>query len=111
MEINFKLLGQRIAQRRRELGYKQNQLAEMAEISNNYLSNIETGRSIPSLTTLATICICLNTTPDTFLLGTIKADNVPQSIIDNLKLCNDEGLAAIGEIIQVFTRVDSFKAR
>lgn len=99
--IDFQQLGKRIAQRRRDLGYKQNQLAEKAEISNNYLSNIETGRSIPSLTTFATICSCLNTTPDNFLLGTIRTDNIPQSITDNLKLCNAESLSLINNFIQI----------
>lgn len=101
MEINFEILGKRISQRRRELGFKQNQLAEMADISNNYLSNIETGRSVPSLSTFSTLCICLGTTPDNFLLGTIKTDNIPQSIIDNLKLCDEESLALISDFVQL----------
>jgi len=93
MYIDFESLGKRIAQRRMALGYKQNELAEMADLSNNYLSNIENGHSIPSLTTL-------ETTPDMFLLGTIKTNDIPQSIIDNLKLCNDKSLSLISDIIQ-----------
>lgn len=104
MYIDFKLLGKRIAQRRRDLGYRQKELAEKADISNNYLSNIETGRSIPSLTTFAEICVKLNTTPDNFLLGTIKADNIPQNIIDNLKLCNDDNLLLIDDFIQLLLK-------
>lgn len=100
MYIDFNSLGKRIAQRRHALGYKQNELAEMAGLSNNYLSNIENGHSIPSLATFAEICIQLETTPDTFLLGTIRTDDVPQNIIDNLKLCNNESLELIGEITQ-----------
>lgn len=100
MYIDFEALGKRIAQRRLALGYKQNELAEMAELSNNYLSNIENGHSIPSLTTFANICVQLETTPDMFLLGTIKTNNIPQSIIDNLKLCDNESLSLIGNIIQ-----------
>ena len=82
MYIDFEYLGKRIAQRRHELGYKQNELAEKADLSNNYLSNIENGRSIPSL------------------LGTIKTNDIPQSIIDNLKLCDDSSLKLINDIIQ-----------
>ena len=55
MYIDFESLGKRIAQRRMALGYKQNELAEMADLSNNYLSNIENGHSIPSLTTFANL--------------------------------------------------------
>lgn len=35
-----------------------------------------------------------------FLLGTIKTNDIPQSIIDNLKLCNNDSLMLISEIIQ-----------
>ena len=100
MYIDFEYLGKRIAQRRHELGYKQNELAEKADLSNNYLSNIENGRSIPSLTTFANLCIQLETAPDMFLLGTIKTNDIPQSIIDNLKLCDDSSLKLINDIIQ-----------
>jgi len=95
MYIDFDSLGKRIAQRRIALGYKQNELAEKADLSNNYLSNIENGHSIPSLTTFANLCIQLETTPDMLLLGTI-----PQSIIDNIKLCDDNSLLLISDIIQ-----------
>lgn len=100
MYIDFDCLGKRIAQRRRDLGYKQNELAEKADLSNNYLSNIENGHSIPSLTTFVEICIQLNTTPDMFLLGTVKTNDIPQNVIDNLKLCDDKSLALINDIIQ-----------
>ena len=121
MYIDFDSLGKRIAQRRIALGYKQNELAEKADIivthhctialhiyycalkkrfKNNYLSNIENGHSIPSLTTFANLCIQLETTPDMLLLGTIKTNDIPQSIIDNIKLCDDNSLLLISDIIQ-----------
>ena len=100
MYIDFDSLGKRIAQRRIALGYKQNELAEKADLSNNYLSNIENGHSIPSLTTFANLCIQLETTPDMLLLGTIKTNDTPQSIIDNIKLCDDNSLLLISDIIQ-----------
>lgn len=100
MYIDYHLLGKRIAQRRIELGYKQNELAEKADLSNNYLSNIENGHSIPSLITFVSICSHLNTTPDMFLLGTVKTNDIPQSLIDNLKLCDNKSLELIEDIIQ-----------
>lgn len=101
MYIDFKLLGKKIAQRRRELGFRQNEFAEMTNLSNNYLSNIETGRSIPSLSTFASICISLNTTPDSFLIGTIKTNNAPQDLIEKLKLCNEDSLALISDFVDL----------
>ena len=104
MYIDFKLLGKRISQRRRELGIKQNELAEKAEIANNYLSNIETGRSIPSLETFSRLCIGLNATPDSFLLGTVKTDDVTQSIIDNLKLCDNNSIDLVDDFVQMIVK-------
>ena len=104
MQINFKLLGKRISQRRHELGLKQCVLAEKSGISNNYLSNIENGRSIPSLETFSDICMALSITPDCLLLGTIRTDDIPQSIINNLKLCDEKSLLLIGDIINCFIK-------
>ena len=100
MKIDFNMLGKRIAQRRHELGLKQCVLAEKSGISNNYLSNIENGRSIPSLETFSDICIALSITPDYLLLGTIRIDNVPQTIINNLKLCNGNSLDLTADIVE-----------
>ena len=46
----------------------------------------------------------LNTSPDYFLLGTVRTSDVPQKLIENLKLCSDENLALIDEMIQVLVR-------
>ena len=48
MKIDYNLLGRRIARLRKERRLTQDKLSEKAEISNNYLSNIENGRSIPA---------------------------------------------------------------
>ena len=104
MKIDFSMLGKRIAQRRHEMGLKQSVVAKKAGISNNYLSNIENGKSIPSLETFADICIALSTTPDYLLLGTLKSNSVPQTIIDGLNLCYNESLSIINDIISCFIK-------
>lgn len=82
------------------MGVKQNVLAEKVGVSNNYISNIEHGRSIPSLNVFVEICRGLNTTPDSILLGVGKTDDVPLRITENLKLCDDESLSLIEDYIQ-----------
>lgn len=102
MIIDFNSLGKRIAKRRYELGIKQCTIAEKAGISNNYLSNIEKGKSVPSLETFVAICAALSTTPDYLLLGFIKTDNTPKEILDNLKRCDKDSLKMINDIIICF---------
>ena len=99
MNVDYKNIGFRISQRRRELKIKQNQLAEITDLSNNHISNIENGYSTPSLETLAKICEALNVTPDYLLLGNIKTNNIPQNICDSLLLCNEKSLSLIAKVI------------
>ena len=47
----------------------QERLAEKTDLTNNYISNIENGRSIPSLETLMKLCDALEVTPNEILLG------------------------------------------
>lgn len=73
--VDYKEVGKRIAKRRKELGLKQRQVNEMAELSDKYLSNIETARSIPSVDVLMRICSALKVTPDYLLLGCVNDYN------------------------------------
>ena len=101
MYIDYSKLGERISTRRREMNLKQYVLAEKAGIANNYLSNIERGRSIPSLEVFVSLCNALNTTPDNFLLGVGKSDNIPLRITENLKLCDHNSLELIDDYVQL----------
>ena len=42
----------------------------MVDVNYKYISNLETGRSIPSLEMIMKLCEALDTTPDHLLLGT-----------------------------------------
>jgi len=92
-------MGLRIGSRRRELGMKQKELAEKAGFSDNYISSIETGKSVPTIDTLVRICLALDITPDYCLLGTMRPNNVPQNITDNLLLCTEDSLELISRIL------------
>ena len=70
MTLDYTEIGKRIARRRKELGLKQSEVEEKADISYKYLSNIERGISIPSLEVLMRLAEVLKTTPDEFLLET-----------------------------------------
>ena len=75
MELDYSLIGKRIAQRRRELGLKQAQVCEKAGINDKYLSCIERATSIPSPEVVMKLALALDTTPDTFLTGCIRYES------------------------------------
>ncbi len=73
MNLDYQEIGKRIARRRRQLGFKQAEVEEWANIGYKYLSNIERGISIPSTEVIMRLAIALDTTPDEFLVGTSRA--------------------------------------
>lgn len=57
------LLAERIRSKRKLLGLTQEQLAENADLSHNYIARIEIGTKTPSVTTLFKIADALNVNP------------------------------------------------
>lgn len=69
MELDYKIIGKRIAKRREELKLKQFEVEEKADIGYKYLSSIERAVSIPSTEVIMKLAVALDTTPDEFLVG------------------------------------------
>ena len=99
VEINYRKIGSRIAQRRKELHLTQAQLAEIVDLSKNHISNVESGGSY-SLETLITICDALKITPDYVLFGTIRKDR-KDDFIDVLKLCDEWEISVLLDFANV----------
>ncbi len=75
MELDYGEIGRRIAKRRKELGLRQIQVCERAGINDKYLSCIERATSIPSLDVVMRLALALETTPDTFLVGSARHED------------------------------------
>ena len=75
MTLDYTEIGRRIARRRKELGLKQSEVEEKADLCYKYLSNIERSISIPSVEVIMRLAVALDTTPDEFLIGTLSHDN------------------------------------
>ena len=88
--VDYKELGQRIAERRRKLGLKQWQVNEMAGLSDKYLSNIERATSILSVDVLMKLCAALDTTPDALLLGTETETDPAKAIVRKIQAMTPE---------------------
>ena len=93
MELDYSEIGKRIAQRRKELGLKQAEVCERAGINDKYLSCIERATSIPSLEVVMRLALALDTSPDTFLTGSIRfEDNQWRDVAEMLRNMNPHKL-------------------
>ena len=54
-DLDFKVIGLKIKQRRQELGITQEYIANALDVNPSHISNIECGRANPSLTALIKI--------------------------------------------------------
>ena len=100
MNLDYAEIGRRIARRRRMLDITQEMLAEWAEISPQYVSNIERAKSIPSTEVIMRLAEILNTTPDEFLVGTARfEDQRWRTISERLRGMSDGQLDMIGNFI------------
>lgn len=103
MELNYKLIGERIAQRRHQLGLLQEQVALKVGLSKTHISNIENGNSVPSLETVVKLADVLETTPDAFILGVNRGRDGEEyrRLTEQLLLCE----AYDRELLVEFARV------
>lgn len=82
-EVNISI-GRMIRKCRREKGITTEQLAEKIQISNNALSNIERGKSMPTLMHFIEIANVLDVSADTLLKDVVIASNISH-VVDLLK--------------------------
>ena len=100
MELDYQEIGRRIARRRKQLKLKQAETEERAGIAYKYLSNIERGVSIPSTEVIMRLSLALETTPDEFLVGTVrKQDERWKDVAEQLRTLNAKQLKLIESLI------------
>lgn len=71
MELNYKSIGKRIKIARIRSDITQEKLAELVNLSPSHMSNIETGTTKVSLTTIVTISNALSVTVDDLLCDSV----------------------------------------
>lgn len=99
-----KKIGIQISKIRKEKGYTREKLAEMSNISPNYLYNIEIGNKIPNVIIFIDICNALNITS-----GEILGDQVNdrflsflENISNNFNKLSDKEIKSIENTIDFF---------
>ena len=101
MTHDLKAIGRSIATVRREMNLSQKDLAAKINISNNHLSNIETGKSAPGFATFLDICTILNADV-TYIIGGDIYPSPDDATINRFKRKSPEDKMIIGRIIDIF---------
>ena len=101
--MNLKTIGKNIRKYRKEKDIRQDKLAEMADLSTNYIGMIERGEKVPSLETFLKICVALDVSADMLLADTnYNGYRVKDSILsDKLNTLPENERNKIYEIIDV----------
>lgn len=104
--LNFKIIGQKIKERRQSVGITQESIANYLEVNQSHISNIECGRANPSLFILIQIANILECSVDFFIDGeyTFKQNStssLDDKIMNKLKYCNDEKKSRILKMIDI----------
>ena len=66
-DLDFKAIGLKIKERRQQLGITQEHIANVLDVNPSHISNIECGRTNPSLTALVKIANILECSVDYFI--------------------------------------------
>lgn len=101
MNLDKKLLGKQIRQRRIENKISQEKLSEIIDISPRHMCTIENGKSFPSIDTFLKIAETLNIDLNEFfdIQYTLKKDTQRSEIIQLIKIVNEKDLPLLKEII------------
>ena len=86
-EDKLKILGYNIQIARTDKKLTQEKLAELCNVSPNYISDIERGKSAGSISLIINICNCLNVTPNYIFNRVIEC---PEDSKNSIKLFPDE---------------------
>ena len=100
-------VGQRIRQYRKQAGLTQEKLSEIVDLSPNYFSDIERGKSFPSLEKFVEIANALNVSADDLFCDSVKrSDHVlAEEITKKMELLSAEEKAKISAVIDAFLGV------
>jgi len=104
-ELNYKLIGMRLRDIRKQKGHTQEYISELAGISAQHYSGIETGNAKVSLPALMRLCNALEVTPDAVLMDSV-ARTTPQLLENVAAVFSD---CSPDEIFLMLAQADNLK--
>ena len=108
MVIDYKIIGKRIKNARKEINMTQEVLAEKADVSVGYISQIERGICKVNLDTLAIIANILNCDVSFLIDGTSHLNDtyLRNEITEKIMLCSDKQKKLILEFVDLLLEYD-----
>lgn len=95
-------IGQRLRQRRNELGLTREKMSELADIGAGYYGQLEVGTSQMSVDTLLKLSGAMHLPMEYILLGQGWEPGDPDAVIDLLKRCTPRELKLAEEALKLF---------
>lgn len=99
-------IGERIRTQRQKLGYSREKLAEIADISNSFLSDIEHGTKNFTVPNLASLCRALGVSADYLVFGTTEENSIG-SICQMLSGMDSRYLPLLEELLAAYIKTIS----
>lgn len=95
-------IGQRLRQRRQELGLTREKMSELADIGTGYYGQLEVGTSQMSIDTLLKLSHSMHLPMEYILLGTGYEAGDASAVIDLLQHCTDRELSLAEDMLKLF---------
>ncbi len=95
-------IGQRLRQRRQELGLTREKMSELADIGTGYYGQLEVGTSQMSIDTLIKLSSSMHLPMEYILLGSGYEPGDASAVIDLLNRCTPRELTLAEDVLKLF---------
>ena len=95
-------IGQRLRQRRQDLGLTREKMSELADIGTGYYGQLEVGTSQMSIDTLIKLSQSMHLSMEYILFGTENKPGDPSAVIDFLSRCDERELKLAEDVLKLF---------
>ena len=95
-------IGQRLRQRRQELGLTREKMSELADIGSGYYGQLEVGTSQMSIDTLVKLSRSMHLPMEYILFGEGERPGDASAVVDLLRRCTPRELKLAEEVLKLF---------
>ncbi len=95
-------IGQRLRQRRQELGLTRERMSELADIGTGYYGQLEVGTSQMSIDTLIKLARSMHLPMEYIIFGETDVSGNPSAVMDLLQRCSPRELKLAEEVLKLF---------